>query len=244
MTRQFLKQLVEQNQTASGRVFDLAIQGLIVCSLIAFSIETLPNLRSEVIIGLYIFEAISVMVFVAEYLLRIYVADKPFRFIFSFYGIIDFLAIVPYLLAPGLDLRSLRSFRLLRLFRAFKLIRYSKAIRRFHRAFIIAREELVLFFSVTLLLFFFASVGIYHFEHDAQPEAFSSIFSSLWWAVITLTTVGYGDVYPITIGGKMFTFFILLLGLGIVSVPSGMVASALSEARTIEEMDSEALRDA
>lgn len=235
MSRGFLKQVIEENDTHFGRIFDLTIQTLIILSLIAFSLETLPDLDPTLIQVIHIFEIISVTVFIAEYFLRIFVADKPLRFIFSFYGLIDLLAILPYLLAPGFDLRSLRSFRLLRLFRAFKLIRYSKAISRFHRAFIIAREELVLFFSVTLLLFFFASVGIYHFEHAAQPQAFSSIFASLWWAVITLTTVGYGDVYPITVGGKMFTFFILLLGLGIVSVPSGMVASALSEARTFEE---------
>jgi voltage-gated potassium channel len=116
-----------------------------------------------------------------------------------------------------------------------KLFRYSKAIRRFSRAFSIAKEEIVLFGVVTIMLLYLSAVGIYYFENEAQPEAFKSIFHSLWWAVATLTTVGYGDVYPITIGGRIFTFFILMIGLGIVAVPAGLLASALSKARMEEQ---------
>ena len=87
---------------------------------------------------------------------------------------------------------------------------------------------------------YLAAVGIYHFEHDAQPGTFQSVFHSLWWAVATLTTVGYGDVYPITVGGRIFTFFILLIGLGVVSVPAGLVASALSKARAMDNDQSQA----
>src|SRR5699024_1027609 len=84
-------------------------------------------------------------------------------------------------------------------------------------------------------LLFIASAGIYYFENSAQPEIFSSIFHSGWWSIVTLTTVGYGDVYPITTGGKVFTFLILMIGVGIVTVPAGLVASALTKAREIEE---------
>jgi voltage-gated potassium channel len=120
------------------------------------------------------------------------------------------------------------------LIRILKLARYSDAILRFHRAFLIAKEEILLFFFVTVIVLYLAGVGIYYFENEAQPEAFSSVFHSLWWAVATLTTVGYGDIYPVTAGGKFFTFIVLLIGLGIVSVPAGLVASALSKAREIE----------
>ena len=85
----------------------------------------------------------------------------------------------------------------------------------------------------------FAGVGIYYFEHEAQPEGFGSVFGSLWWAVATLRTVGYGDVYPITVGGRIFTFFVLMVGLGIVAVPTGLAASALSQARAEEEGEGE-----
>ncbi len=84
------------------------------------------------------------------------------------------------------------------------------------------------------MLLFFSSVGIYYFENAAQPEAYSSVFQSMWWAIVTLTTVGYGDVYPITAGGRVFTFFVLMVGLGVIAVPTGIVSSALSKARELE----------
>jgi voltage-gated potassium channel len=230
-----LRRIVEQNDTRSGRIFDLVIQSLIVISLVTFSIETLPNLSPATERWLYGIEVVTVLIFTAEYLLRLFLAKRKLAFAFSFFGIVDLLAILPFFIASGVDLRSIRAFRFLRLFRAFKVVRYSRAIRRFHRAFVIAKEEIVLFLIITLLLLYFSAVGIYYFENDAQPEAFASVFHSLWWSVATLTTVGYGDVYPVTIGGKIFTFAVLLVGLGIVSVPAGLVASALSKARELEE---------
>ena len=95
--------------------------------------------------------------------------------------------------------------------------------------------EFTLFLNVALILIFLSAVGIYYFEHDRQPEHFASVFHSLWWAVVTLTTVGYGDMFPITTGGRVFTFFVLFLGLGIVAVPTGLFASALAKAREEEE---------
>ena len=83
---------------------------------------------------------------------------------------------------------------------------------------------------ITLMLIYFTAVGIYYFENEAQPEHFSSVFSSLWWSIVTLTTVGYGDVYPITVGGRIFTFFMLLIGLGIVAIPTGIISSSLTKA--------------
>ena len=234
-----LRQIVEENSTTAGRVFDLVIQSLIVVSIVSFSIETLPNLTLFIRKILRVVEVLTVIVFTLEYILRFIVAKPRIRFVFSFFGLIDLLAILPFYIASGIDLRSIRAIRMLRLFRTFKLFRHSQAIRRFHKAFLLAREELVLFISVALLLLFFAGVGIYYFEHEAQPETFASIFDSLWWAVATLTTVGYGDVFPVTVGGKLFTFFVLMIGLGIVAVPSGLMASALSEARRQEEKESE-----
>ena len=104
-----------------------------------------------------------------------------------------------------------------------------KALQRFRRATAEAKEEIVLFLLITIILLYLSAVGIYFFEHEAQPDKFTSVFHSLWWAISTLTTVGYGDVYPITMGGKIFTFCILIVGLGIVTVPAGIVASALSK---------------
>ena len=215
--------------------WSIVYSNLIFISLISFSIETLPDNSQQTITILYIIELICVVIFTVEYLLRIFVAKQPLKYIFSFYGIIDLLAILPFYLRAAVDLRALRAFRIFRIFRALKLIRYNRALKRFHIAAGIVKEEIILFFIVTVILIFLTASGIYFFENEAQPEVFSSIFHSLWWSIVTLTTVGYGDVLPITLGGKIFTFFVLIIGIGIVTVPAGLVATALTKARQIEE---------
>ena len=232
--RSKIRGIVEDNTSKKGKIFDNIIQFLILLSLVAFSIETLPNNSPEIIKFLYEFEIFCISIFSIEYLLRIIVSNKPFSYIFSFYGLIDFLAVIPYYLS-SIDLRFLRAFRIFRIFRAFKLIRYNKALNRFQIAYRIVKEELMLFMVVIVILLFIVSAGIYFFENQAQPEVFKSIFHSSWWSIVTLTTVGYGDVYPITLGGKIFTFFVLIIGVGVVTVPAGLVATSLSKAREIQE---------
>ena len=229
-----LKNTIENTDSKAGRSFDIAIQILIVFSLITFSLGTLPDLSSTETIILQRIEVVIVLIFTAEYLLRILVSSNRTRYIFSFFGLIDLIAILPFYLSTGLDLRAIRAFRLLRLIRILKLARYNKAIQRFYQAFLIAKEELLLFLFATVILLYLAGVGIYYFEHEAQPEVFASVFHSIWWAIETLTTVGYGDIYPVTLGGKCFTFIILMLGLGLVAVPAGLLASTLSKARDME----------
>ena len=229
-----LRKIIENNTTRKGRIFDYCIQFLILLSLIAFTIETLPNNSESTIKLLNVFELVCVIIFSIEYLLRIYVSKKPLKYIFSFYGIIDLLAIFPFYLNKAYDLRSLRAFRVFRVFRTLKLIRYNKALKRFKIAAKIIKEEMVLFLIITAIFIFLSSAGIYYFENEAQPDIFSSVLHSGWWAIVTLTTVGYGDVYPITVGGKIFTFFTLLIGVGIVTIPAGLVASALGKARELE----------
>ncbi|MBD3672401.1 MAG: ion transporter [Planctomycetaceae bacterium] len=229
-----LKEIIENQNTRAGKVFDLFIQVLIVVSIISFSLETIPNWPDSTKKLLDKVEIFCIAVFTAEYLSRILVADKKLKFIFSFYGLVDLLAILPAYLQVTFDLRSLRVLRLLRLFRILKLVRYSRAIRRFHLAFLLVKEELILFLTMAGVVVYLSAVGIYHFENEAQPEQFSSVPVSLWWAIVTLTTVGYGDSYPITVEGRIFTFFVLLIGLGVVAVPSGLFASALTKARELE----------
>lgn len=178
---------------------------------------------------LEIFEIITVLIFTIEYLLRVFVADKKLKFIFSFYGLVDLIAILPFYIAVGLDLRSIRIFRLLRIIRMMKFTRYNDAINRLVEAFHSIKAELVVFVMITLCVLYVAALGIYYFENPAQPDKYVSVFHSLWWSVATLTTVGYGDVYPITLGGRIFTFVILMIGLGLISVPTGLIASALTK---------------
>lgn len=226
-----LRKIVLNSDTKAGRAFDITIQVLIVISLISFSLETLPNLSEGTYVVLDAIETIIVLIFTIEYILRVLLTEKKLSYIFSFYGVIDLLAILPFYVASNVSLQTLRILRLLRLFRILKFTRYNEALKRIGKAVFLAKEELILFSIVTLMLLYLSAVGIYHFEHAAQPDKFKSIFDSLWWSVATLTTVGYGDIYPITLGGRMFTFIVLMLGLGVVAVPTGIIASALATVR-------------
>lgn len=185
--------MIRRNEDGSisfGRL-DYLIQTLIILSLASFALETLPGLTPTQRRYLGWFEAASVLLFTVEYFVRFLLARPRRAYALSFFGIVDLLAILPFYLAIGIDLRSLRAFRLLRLMRILKLARYNSALRLYHRAFVIAREELILFGAAALVVLYLASVGIYYCEHEAQPDKFSSVFSCLWWAVTTLTTVGY-----------------------------------------------------
>ena len=234
-----LKKIVEESDTRAGKIFNLSMQGLIILSLITFSLETLPDLSPEASKWLGMFEMFSVTAFTVEYLLRIWVADRATKFIFSFGGLVDLLAILPFFIAVGVDLRGVRVVRLFRLFRIFKVFRYNQALERLVRAFKTVQTELVLFAAAIACVLYVAAVGIYYFENPVQPEKFSSIFDSLWWAVITLTTVGYGDAIPVTVGGRVFAGMLVFVGIGIVAVPSGLLASALTQVVNPKDDDKE-----
>ena len=216
-----LKRTVEEQDTTAGRVFDWFIMGLILLSLLSFSLETLPNISESARDALKVVEKVTIAIFTTEYILRLFVADRKLKYVFSFYGIIDLVAIVPYY--AGVNMVFIRTLRLLKLFR------FSRAFHRYEIAVYSIRHELLLFFMIAGSLLFITAVGIYRFENAAQPEVYSSIFTSLWWAVVTLTTVGYGDMVPITHGGRIFTFFLLMVGLGVFAVPTGLLASALTK---------------
>ena len=142
-----LREIVIENETKKGRRFDYFIQALILLSLITFSVETLPDLSPQTRKILTWIEYFTVIVFTIEYLLRIMLVKKKLKFIFSFMGLIDLLAILPFYIATGLDLRSIRIFRMFRLLRLFKLVRYSKSVNRFRKAFEEVKIEL-LFFAI------------------------------------------------------------------------------------------------
>ena len=215
--------------------FEKLIQILIVISLISFAFETLPNLSTAWQTVLKLTEIIIVLIFTIEYIIRISLCRPRLKYIFSFYGVIDILAILPFFLTAGIDIKSIRAFRLLRLLRFVKLLKYNKAIRRLRDALIDAKDELILSGIVAGILLYLASIGIYYFEEEAQPDSFGSVFHSMWWAVCSLTTVGYGDVKPITVGGKIFTGIVLVIGVGIVAMPTAILASSFNNAKKKEK---------
>ncbi|KGL60484.1 ion transporter [Polaribacter sp. Hel1_33_49] len=233
-TKEKIRQIIEGNDRKLSPIFDITIQVLIVFSIIIFSLGTLPNLTPlwQNIIN-YV-DILFYSIFAIEYFLRIYVSDKRLKYIFSFFGIVDLLAILPFLFARQFDLRAIRALRVFRLTRVLKISRYDESLKTFAIAIKIIKPEITLFYIITSIFLFLSATGIYYFEHAVQPIEFASVFHSLWWAIITITTVGYGDVYPITIGGRIFTFAILLLSLAIITVPTGLIASALSKARNME----------
>jgi voltage-gated potassium channel len=203
---------------------------LIVISALLIGLESEPALRQTYGAWMRIAEFFVLMLFVAEYAARLILNPNRWRYAFSFWGIIDFAACIPALLFLFPDLQTLRVLRLLRLLRLMKLLRMRRALERLEIAMKSSRDELALFVFLALLILYLSAVGIYHFENAAQPDKFGSIFQSLWWAISSLTTVGYGDVYPITSAGRLFAGGVLILGLGIVAVPAAIVTSALLSA--------------
>ena len=213
---------------------------LIVLSVIGVVLETVAPVRRAGSVFLRGLEVVSVAVFTVEYLLRLWscVADPRYaspvagrlRYARSPLAIVDLLAIVPSLVPGGvLDLRFVRLLRLARLLRGLKLLRYSEALRLLARVVVSRREELAATATVGATLLFLSTCAMYFAENAAQPEAFSSIPASLWWGVVTLTTVGYGDVYPVTFAGRVLGAVVAVLGVGLFALPAGILAGAFAE---------------
>lgn len=214
---------LNESKDKRGKIITNFIYALILLSVLDFSLQTIPN-YNRFHPSLAKFEFVVLVIFTIEYILRVFSSKNPLKFIVSFYGIIDLITILPSFFGLAYDIRSLRVLRLLRIFGNYS------ASKNLKKSFNDVKSELSFFSLATLLLLYVAGTGIYHFENKAQPEAFSSIFDSIWWAVATLTTVGYGDIYPITAGGKIFATLIVFLGLGLVTVPTALIASSFTSA--------------
>lgn len=238
--RKRLRLALEGEDPVHGRRLALFIQAMILLSVITVAIETVPGLPAWTDTFFYYEEGVMVAIFLVEYAARIYSAKRPLGYVLSFYGIIDFIAIAPSLLLLGLDIRSIRALRVVRVLRLLKLMRYVSAFERLGRALRAVADELVVFVVVVAIMLYLCASAIYLFENAAQPKAFASIPHAMWWAVVTFTTVGYGDVVPVTTGGRIFTGVILILALGVVAVPTGLIATALTHNREMERRKEEA----
>ncbi len=232
--RRRLQAILDGEDRTFGRSVAFAIQGLILLSVFSVAIETLPDLPAGLRTYFFYEELVIVTVFATEYVLRVYAAPRRLRYIFSFYGMIDVLAIAPSVLMGGFDLRAMRAVRVLRVLSLLKMMRYVSAFNRLARSIRAVAAELAVFALMAGIILYLCATVVYLFENEAQPKAFASIPHALWWAVVTFTTVGYGDVYPITAGGRIFTGVILILALGVIAVPTGLIATALTADRERE----------
>lgn len=214
-----------------GHAFDYIMIALILVSVSLMAIETLPDFPERWSGPLNIFNWFVIVIFTVEYLLRFWSSEKKLKYVFSFWGIIDIAAILPFWASLLFGFPSAETLLSLRILRVAKLLRFVANMEVLQRAFELMWKDLLVVLFLAVVMMFCTAFGIYVFEHDAQPEAFPSIPHSFWFAVTTLTTVGYGDIYPITAGGKVFTFCILMIGLGIVALPAGLVSAAMTQAR-------------
>lgn len=240
------KQKIYQILTVSDRkgnlswYFDIFIITLIFLNIVAIVLESVAPLRDEFNTQFYYFEIFSVFIFTVEYLLRVWSANADERYTRSLTGnlkfaltpmaIIDLLAVLPfYLPFIGIDLRVLRMLRMMRIFRLFKIARYLTALSLMKRVFSKKKEELVIALIFTIFLLLMASTLMYYVENEVQPENFSSIPETMWWGIATLTTVGYGDIYPISGLGQVLGGIIAIIGIGLFALPTGILASGFSD---------------
>ena len=226
----------------AGHLLDIALISLIMINVVAIVIESIPSVARQYYNEFLILEIVSVTVFAIEYIARLWTcvektqyaeiagsnSKRRLHYFFSPLALIDLVAILPSLLMFLFPL-DLRFLRVLRLLRVFKLTRYSRAMQLLLQAFIDEGNSLLAAFSIMAVVLILASCGIYLIEHDIQPDKFGSIPAAMWWAMATLTTVGYGDVVPITPIGKLFGGVITLVSMGMVAIPTGLLASSFSE---------------
>jgi|WetSurMetagenome_2_1015567.scaffolds.fasta_scaffold64528_2 voltage-gated potassium channel len=228
----------DHKSNLSERLINYFISTLILLNVISIILDSVPRIQDEY--GKYLegFEHFVVFVFSIEYTIRLWtiVENKKYsgkfgrlKYIFSAMALVDLASILPYYLHAVFNFGFIRILRLLRLIRVFKLERYSKGIRRIFNVLKIKKDELVTTLSIALFAIIIASCFIYFAENEAQPDKFSSIPESMYWAVITLTTIGYGDVYPITFIGKLFTCVIAVVGIGLIAFPTAIITSGFFE---------------
>jgi voltage-gated potassium channel len=236
----------EDGDRASA-IFDWTIMALIALSIISIIMESFADIYSKYHSVFQVFEVITVVVFTIEYILRVWTADLLYpdakyprlKYIFSFMALIDLLAILPFYLpfisADLRFLRMMRLFRLFRLLRVFKLGRYFEALQIIMKVIRDSGPQLIMSVALCLFVMLFSAIIMYTVENPVQPEQFPNVISSLWWAICTLTTVGYGDVYPITDVGRLFASVISLVGIGIIAIPTGIIAAGFSQAISREK---------
>lgn len=240
--KQKLYIIIFESDTPAGKLFDIILIGCILLSIILVILESLDGLPSSLTLPFTILEFLFTSFFTFEYLTRIYCSPKPRKYIFSFFGIIDLLATLPLylgLLFPGARyLLVIRAFRLIRIFRVFKLFNFWMEGEILLRSLKESSKKIAVFFLFVVILVTSIGTLMYMIEGSQESSQFNNIPNSIYWAIVTMTTVGYGDITPVTPLGKFLSAFVMLIGYTIIAVPTGIVSvSMMKEYKRIQNKE-------
>lgn len=228
-----IHEIIFEADTPMGKLFDILLLVMIILSVTVVMLESVESYRLK---WAWLFDLLEwgfTILFSIEYLSRIYSVKNPLKYIFSFYGIIDLLSLVPSFIGIGLgannisSIKNIRTIRLIRIFRILKLIRYVKEAAALKKAFIASKQRIVIFLLIVVSIAILMGTIIYMLEDP--KDGFTSIPRSIYWAIVTLTTVGYGDIAPQTPLGQFFASIIMILGYSIIAVPTGLISVELSK---------------
>lgn len=231
-----LHEIIFEADTPGGKLFDVALIVAIMASVIVVILSTMPSAQEDPYkTWLLVLEWVFTALFTAEYVVRLVIVRRRLRYATSFFGIIDLLSILPAfigLIVPGGErLLVVRTLRLLRIFRVFKLARYLNEAAALRQALYVSRHKIAVFITTMLIIILIASALMHVVEGNAGNHSFDSMPSAMYWAIITMTTVGYGDVVPITVIGKATTAVLVLLGYSLIIVPTGILTAEISGSR-------------
>ncbi|HIE74569.1 MAG TPA: ion transporter [Flavobacteriales bacterium] len=244
--RHKIHEIIFEADTFYGKLFDIVLLITIVSSVVAVMLESIDSIHQQYGDILRIFEWIVTILFTIEYFLRIYAVNKPLKYIFSFMGIIDLLAVIPtyliFIFPAAHFFTVVRSIRLIRVFRVFKLSHYLRGAHTMQIALRSSRPKIVVFLLSVMILVIVLGTLMYIIEGSSDTNGFDNIPNSIYWAIVTLTTVGYGDVFPATAFGKVVASFIMILGYGIIAVPTGIVTAEFSRKKR-EKVSTQACPD-
>lgn len=225
----------------AARHFNYFMTVLIIVNVVTVILETVEPLRTHYSLLFSFIDIVSITIFTIEYIIRLWICtlnsaySRPIagrlRYMVSVYAVIDLLSFLPFYIPAiiPVDLRSLRILRLFRLIRVMKLGRYSDAMKMFHAVVAKTKEELLLALSILFIVLVLASSAMYYAEHDVQPEKFANIPDAMWWAIVTLATVGYGDIYPVTTLGKVIGGVVVVTGIAIFALPAAILSAGFIE---------------
>lgn len=228
-----MHQIIYEADTREGKIFDLIIVWAIIFSIVLVMLESVKDLDAKYHTFFNVSEWVITILFSIEYVLRIISVKKPSSYIFSFYGIIDFLSTIPKYLSLFIGgahaLVALRALRLLRIFRILKLVRFVGATENLGKALKASRYKIFVFISAVLIICVIIGTIMYLIEGD--PSGFTSIPRGIYWAIVTLTTVGYGDIAPQTSFGQFLASLVMILGYGIIAIPTGIISSEMTKGK-------------